>query len=175
MRVFNYGINQIEVEAIETPTEVNEVNKLNGGLWACPETDYFSDWFVLLLYLPMMAKPDTTLGGNYIELSPNASILTLDVDNYHRYLVNGKLDMDQVMQYDVLHFTEALVDQVEAFESYYVESYHILNKEAIKSIQREPIDFFSLMSPTFKQQTLDVFMTLKERVLKTSFCQSLHQ
>lgn len=173
MMIVNYGLNQIDWTLFEKPTEVNELNKLNGGLWACPERDWFSDWFVLTLYLPILVREGATMGLNYLQLHPSARILTLTLDNYQQYLSGNQLDVEKVLAYDVLHLTDELVEQVELFDSYYVESYQILNPEAVLKVERVPLSFGDLFNPTFRETSQQVFSMLCERVKHSRYFQNL--
>lgn len=175
MILVNYGINQIDLDLMEIPVEVDCVNKLKGGLWACPEREWYSDWFVLTLYMPFLVSPNTTMGVNYLEIDSKASVLTLDVDNYLDFLDRDKLDLDKLCQYDVLHFTDDLVSEVDLFDGYYVESYQILNPNVIKNIERVPVNISIVFDTAFRTQSERVFLGMVDRVKQSRFFQELIQ
>lgn len=167
MQIFNYGIKEFEKDKFITPTTVNKfTNKINGGLWGCPQNDLYSNWFVLTLFVPQLVPKDQTVVGNVITIKDNAKVLNLTIDNYKNYTNKGILDFNKIKDFDIIHFTESIID-VKQFESYYFDSYQILNINSIENVEKCDMDIKYIMSTEFKEKANDLFKnTIKH--LKTT-------
>lgn len=159
MKIFNYGIKNINEEKFIIPTRVNEQsNKVNGGLWGCPKNDLYSDWFVLTLFVTELVPKDhvvtdNLLTGNLITIKDDAKVLTLTKDNYNSYIEKGKLIFDKLKGFDVIHFTKDIMDLKE-FEAYYFESYQILNYSSIEKIEKYNMDVDYITSEEFVKKSI---------------------
>lgn len=167
MEIFNYGIKEFDKRKFIIPTKVNNfVNKVNGGIWGCPKNDLYSDWFVLTLFVPELVSKDQKVVGSIISIKENAKILNLTINNYKYYTLKGILEFEKIKDFDVIHFSEDII-QIKQFESYYFESYQILNYDAIEYIKECDMDIEYIMSNEFKQKANKIFKkTLKH--LKTT-------
>lgn len=172
---FTYGIGELSKDKFKKPSFVNnKLNKIQGGLWCCPKhNELYSEWFILTLANPKLTAGKITIPYD-IEIDENAKILKLTIENINLYTdYNGYINFDKIKEYDVLHFTKDLVENVKKFESYYVESIQILNfavmhykesyidKEYIQSEEFVKKGFAVLDRIYASLQKTDIFKTIK--------------
>lgn len=134
MKLFNFSKYQINKSLFNKPTEYNkELNKIEGGLWCGPfNPHYYSDWTIVEIIWSLLKKePGLIAEGNMLYLKDDARVLTLTKDNFKNFDLSNVNKI--VNLYDVIHYTQELVDAVEDFEAYYVESFQILNPDCIAS------------------------------------------
>lgn len=167
MKIFNYGIKKIEQGKFINPSFVNEKNnKINGGIWASKQTELYSDWFVITLYVPQLLPQNSTVEGNIIHLKDNANILTLTKENYKEYTSKNILDFNKLKKFDVVHFSKSLMD-LKKFEAYYFECYQILNYKAIENVEKCDMDTNYILSDDFKEKASKIFDIYLQHVKQT--------
>ncbi|MCC0743979.1 hypothetical protein KGF43_15760 [Clostridioides sp. ZZV14-6044] len=126
---FTYGVGVLSKEKFNKPNATNKYNKINGGLWCCPKNNLYSEWFVVTLACPELVRDPVPYD---VFISDNANILKLTSENISSYTDSNKyIDFNSVKMYDAIHFTKDLVEKVEEFKMYLVESIQILNFDII--------------------------------------------
>ncbi|MCC0752647.1 hypothetical protein KGF47_18165 [Clostridioides sp. ZZV13-5731] len=167
---FTYGIGEISKEKFKRPYAVSKQNKIQGGLWCCPKNEVYSDWFVLTLACPQLVRDPVPYD---IEILSNAKILKLTQENINLYTDSNKhIDFEKIKEFDVLHFTKELVENVKEFEAYYVESIQILNFD-IMTFKESYIDEEVVLSNEFREKMNPLIEKILNAILKTDVFQKI--
>lgn len=167
---FTYGIGEITKEKFKKPYAVSKQNKIQGGLWCCPKNEVYSDWFALTLACPQLVRDPIPYD---IEIASNAKILKLTQDNIDLYIDSKRhIDFDKINEFDALHFTKDLVENVKEFEAYYVESIQILNFD-IMTFKESYIDEEVVLSNEFREKINPLIEKILNAILKTDVFQKI--
>ena len=175
MSIINFGIYQYKEEEFETPCFVEkDTNKINGGIWACPENEYYSDWIAIAPFIAVLTSPNALMCSSRIVLKREAKRLTLTPENYKNFTdENDTLLFEKIKDFDCIHFSKALVEEVEAFEAYYVESYQILNLECIHDVYFIELDLDYMKSEVYVRYAFKRVADVMKHVMNTSICKEL--
>lgn len=171
--LFTYGIGEISKGKFRKPNEISKQNKINGGLWCCPKHhELYSEWFILTLANPQLVAGKITIPYD-IEINENAKVLKLTAENINLYTKNdGYIDFNKIKEYDAIHFTKELIENVKEFESYYVESIQILNFDVIH-YKESYIDKEYIQSEEFAKKGFAVLDRIYASLQKTDVFKSI--
>lgn len=169
MAILNFGICQYEKREFDTPCFVEKgVNKINGGIWACPQNDYYTDWIAIAPFVAAFVSKNKKMCCSRIILKNDAKTLMLTIENYKDFSIeNGTLSFEKLKDFDCIHFTKDLVENVKAFESYYVESYQILNLDCIAGVEFISLDLDYMKSEEYLVYAFKRTAEVMEHIMNT--------